>query len=133
MKLADQILQLEKKIQSIYSPDTTLADAERLAGEFLYVQSQISAALKKADLDARMRKVGVKSIKAAVYMDAVSKAEKKPSDVMLEHIINSDPLVIGEQQRLDEAEVEKSELERIFGIVEEAHVHCRQISKGSMG
>lgn len=122
--------QLEAKIQQSYSEGVTLEDAESLAAEFLFAQMQVSNELKKADLDSRMRKSGVKAVKAAIYTEAVSKADKKPTEGALEHLINSNELVQGEQEALDKAEVEKDDLTRYYNIFREAHIYYRGIAKG---
>lgn len=121
---------LEGKIQESYEQGVTLESAERLAAEFLHAQISVSAELKKADLDSRMRKSGVKAIRAAIYMEAATKDTKKPSDVMLEAIVNMNELVIGEQKSFDDAEAEKDSLERYYNIFREAHIHYRNVSKG---
>lgn len=121
---------LEDKIKSSYEEGVTIEVAERLAGEFLYAQMVLSTELKKSDLNARMRKSGVKAIRAAIYMDSVNKAEKKPTEAQIEHTINMNEIVCGEQLDLDKAEVDKSELERYYGIFKEAHIYYRGIAKG---
>lgn len=122
--------QLEAKIKESYETGVTLENAERLAAEFLYAQLQVSEALKSADLDSRMKKSGVKAIRAAIYLDAVQKADKKPSDVMLEQMINSNELVLGEQTSLDTAEVDKASLERYYDVFLNSHIFYRAVSKG---
>lgn len=124
--------QLEAKIKTSYEDGVTLEDAERLGAEFLFAQMQVSTELKKADLDSRMRKSGVKAIRAAVYTNACSGADKKPTESALEHLLNSNDLVNGEQNELDLAEVTKLELERYYNIFREAHIFFRGISRGRM-
>lgn len=122
--------QLEAKIVDSYEHGVTLEAAEKLAGEFLYAQLAVSTELKKCALSARMRKSGVKAIRAAIYTDTCNKSEKKPTETALDHLLNSNDLVVGEQGRLDAAEVEVEELERYFNIFQNAHIHFRGISKG---
>lgn len=105
--------------------------AEKLAGKFLIAQIRTSEELKKADLDARMKKTGVKAIKAAVYMEGATKGERKPSDTLLEATVNLDKMVQEEQGRLDEAEVARDELEHYYNVFREAHIHFRSVAKGS--
>lgn len=124
------IKKLEDKITDSYTEGVTLEQAERLAGEFLAAQLAVSTQLKKADLDSRMRKTGVKAVRAAIYLEGATKGEKKPSDVLLAAQVDSDQLVIGEQKAYDEAEVEKDELDRYYNIFREAHVYFRGIAKG---
>jgi hypothetical protein len=122
--------QLEDKIKSAYEEGTTIDEAEKLAAEFLYAQMSVAKLLQAADLDARMRKTGVKAIKAAIYLSEVQKADKKPSDVLLEQTVNTNELVTGEQNAYDEAEVNKEALERQYNIFRESHIYFRGISKG---
>ena len=121
---------LEAKIQKSYEEGVTLEEAERLAAEFLQAQLITSSELKKADLDTRMRKTGVKAIRAAVYLDTVNKAEKKPTEAAIEHTINISDIVEKEQSAFDKAEVEKDELTRYYNIFREGHIYYRGISKG---
>jgi len=125
--------QLEHKIKNAYTEDITMNQAEKLSGEFLYAQMQVSSQLRKADLDSRMRKSGIKAIRAVLYMEACEKHEKKPTEAYLNSLIDSNEMVIGEQKSFDEAEVEKSDLERYYDIFGQAHVYFRQIAKGNMG
>lgn len=122
--------ELEAEIQASYEEGVTLEAAERLAGKFLYAQIQLSATLRGADLDARMRKSGLKAVRAAVYSDIVGRSEKKPTVDALEHMLNSNELVNGEQVELDKAEVERDELERLYDIFLNAHIYFRGVAKG---
>lgn len=122
--------ELEEQITEAYTSATSPLEAEKLAARFLTAQMRVSDELRKADLDSRMRKSGLKAVKAAVYMEACSKADKKPSDVLLEHTINMHELVAKEQDGLDEAEVTRDDLERYFRIFESAHVYFRNVAKG---
>lgn len=121
---------LSKNIESSYEESVTMEEAEKLASKFLSGQIKISDELKRADLDARMRKSGLKAIRSAVYMKSATSGDKKPSDTFLEAIVNMDELVIGEQGRLDEAEVELDYLQNHYNIFKEAHIHFRGISRG---
>lgn len=125
--------QLTAKIEASYTEGVTVLQAERLAGEFLAAQLSIAHKLQTADLDARMRKSGVKALRAGVYMEAATKTDKKPSDVMLEAIVNKDKMVQSEQDGLDTAEVERATLERYYDIFLNAHIFFRGIAKGSFG
>lgn len=121
---------LENKVKSSYEEGTTVVDAEKLSGEFLRAQMMVSDELKSADLDSRMRKSGVKAIRAAVYKDICSKSEKKPTEGALDHELNSHEIIIGEQESFDKAEVERDNLERYYQIFREAHIYYRGIAKG---
>lgn len=121
---------LESEIQSSYMEGVTLEKAEKLAGQFLHAQMRVSEEIKKSSLDARMRKSGVKAVKAAVYSEACSKSDKKPTESALEHTLNSSGLVSAEQEAFDRAEVDCEELERYYNIFREAHIYFRGIAKG---
>jgi hypothetical protein len=124
------IAELEILITDSYESGVTLTEAEALASRFLAAQLRVSEELRKADLDARMRKTGVKAARAATYLAEVQKTEKKPSDSLLGALVDSDEQVQTIQNDYDSAEVEKAELERIFSVLQNAHVHFRQVSKG---
>lgn len=125
--------QLEAKIKESYEQGVTLETAERLASEFLYAQLQVSGELKKADLDSRMRKSGVKAVRAAIYLDIIQKISKKPTEAAIGANIDSDKIVLDEQHSLDLAEADRDELERYYNIFIQAHVHFRNLAKGNFG
>lgn len=119
----------EEKIQSAYQSPVNLQEAEILAGEFLHAQILVSDALKQADLDTRMRKSGLKAIRASVYLNKAFQDGKKLSDMMLEQMVNTDSLAQGEQDGFDRAEAERNDLERYFNIFQNAHVFFRGVSR----
>lgn len=123
---------LQNKIIDAYENGVTLEDAERAAAEFLHGQLAVSAELKKASLSARMRKTGVKAVRAAIYLKEATKDSKKPSDVLLGALIDSDTIVQGEQEEYDKAEVDSDELERLYNVFREAHIFFRSVSRGRM-
>lgn len=122
---------LESEIEKSYIEGVTLGEAEKLAGQFLHAQMAVSRELQKADLDTRMRKSGLKAIRAAVYLDIVQKSEKKPTEAAIAAMVDTDELVQGEQKSFDTAEVDHDELERYYNIFIQAHVHFRTIAKGN--
>jgi hypothetical protein len=77
-----------------------------------------------------MRKSGVKAIRAAVYLEGATKGEKKPSDVLLEAVVNTDKIVQDEQNALDAAEVRRNGLENYLSVFREAHIFFRGVAKG---
>lgn len=121
---------LADKIKSSYEDSITMEMAENLAGEFLCAQIQISAELRNADLDARMKKNGLKQVKAAVYLNKATETDKKPSDVLLQAVVDRDEIVAGEQKSFDEAEVDRDMLQNYLSIFKDAHIHFRSIAKG---
>lgn len=133
MNFKERCAELESIIQNAYTEGITLDEAERLAGNFLHATMQVSSELTKADLDARTRKSGVKGVRAAIYLDTVQSAEKKPTEAQISALIDTNPVVAGEQSALDTAEVLKAELERYYDIFNQAHVYFRQMSRGVQG
>lgn len=123
--------ELEGFIETSYREGITLQEAETLALRFLDAQIKVSKELKNADLDSRMRKSGLKAVKAAVYTEACTKVDKKPTESQLEHTLNMNGLVSTEQEALDTAEVSRSELERYYNIFQNAHIFFRGVAKGS--
>lgn len=124
---------LIEKIKSSYEQGITTIEAEKLAGEFLYAQIQVSTQLAKLDLDAKMRKSGVKAVRSAVRSEEVKRHEKKPTESALDDVVNLNEIVQAEQDKLDTAEVNRDKLERLYNIFRESHLHFRSIAKGSFG
>lgn len=122
--------ELEAIVVAAYEQGVTIEEAERHASRFLHAQMVVSASLKNADLDSRMRKSGVKAVRAAVYTDVKSKGDKLTVDAM-EHALNMNELVSQEQDALDAAEVDRDELKRYYEIFLNAHIHFRGLAKGN--
>lgn len=121
---------LEQKISNSYTDGISTEQAERLAGEFLSAMLKVSDEIKVQALDARMKKSGLKAIRAAIYLDIIQKADKRPTEAHTSAMIDSDKIVLEEQRRLDEAEVTVDQLERCYSIFSNAHIHYRGIAKG---
>lgn len=130
MKLNEYVKVLEGKIQSSYEEGVTMENAEKLAAEFLRAMMLVSAELRTTDLDARMRKSGVKAVKAKAYLDIVTSQEKKPTETHIQSLIDTNGVVSEAQDNLDVAEVDKAELERYYDIFNNAHIYYRGIAKG---
>lgn len=122
---------LEAKIQNSFEQGTSLEEAERLAAEFLYAQLQVSKELEAKDLDARMRKSGLKAVRAATYLDKRQNSDAKPTEAALAAMVDSSELVVAEQDALDTAEVSRDALERYYNIFSNAHIYYRGVAKGS--
>lgn len=122
--------ELSADIQRTYEESVTIEEAEKLAAKFLSAQLMLTSELQKADLDARMKKSGTKAVKAAVYLEEATKTDKKPSDVMLNNLVDSNELAAGEQERFDQAENYREMLQNYFNVFKEAHIYYRGISKG---
>lgn len=124
---------LEAKIATSYEQGTTQEEAERLAAEFLGAQFKVAGLLANADLDSKMRRSGVKAIKAAVYMQKATEGDKKPSDVLLNAAVDLHEVVQSEQEAYDRSEAYSDSLERYYNIFRESHLYYRSISKGTFG
>lgn len=122
---------LQEQIKQTYESSVSLEEAEKLAGRFLYAQLLVSEQLKSSSLDSRMRKSGLKSLKAALYLNEVQNQLKKPTEATLTALIDSNKLVGDEQLSLDSSEVNTEELERLYDIFLNAHIYFRGIAKGS--
>lgn len=120
----------EDIIKNAYESGVTIDEAEKYAPQFLYAQIQLSAALKEQDLNVRMRKTGLKALRAAVYMDKATATDRKPSDSLLEAHVNMSEAVVKEQNEFDAEDVTREELQNQFNICKEAHIFFRGISKG---
>lgn len=129
--LTQLIANLTGKIKDAYESSVTVEEAEKLAAEFLHAQLQVAAELEKLDLDSRMRKNGVKAVRAAIYLDECGKTDKKPSDTFLQAKVDSNELSVNEQTGYDEAESKRSSMQNYFGIFKDAHIYFRGIAKGS--
>lgn len=125
--------QLEAKIIATYTTGVSMEEAEKLAAEFLSAMLLVSDELKKADLSARMRKTGVKAVRAALYQDAVRGQDKKPTETAIQSIIDSDDTLISEQNAYDSAEVDKAALDRYYDVFSNSHIFFRGVAKGSFG
>lgn len=122
--------ELESDIRKTYEEGVTLEEAERLAAKFLGAQMTVALELRSNDLDARMKKSGVKAVKAAVYHAEATKGDKKPSDTFLQSLVDMSELVGSEQKGLDEAEVARDLLQNYYNTFREAHIYFRGLAKG---
>ncbi len=130
MEFKSYLKELELDITNAYESSPTLEEAEKLAAKFLSAQIKVGQELQSADLNARMRKTGLKAIKAAVFLQAATAGDKKPSDKMLEALVDSDKIVGEIQDAFDNAEVLKNQLENYLNIFNNAHIYFRGIAKG---
>jgi hypothetical protein len=128
--LASLAAGLHGDIIEAYVTSPTIEEAEKLAAEFLSGQIHAANALRITDLDARMRKAGVKSVRAAVYLEECNKKDKKPTEATLIALIDSNALVCSEQVAFDTAEVDRDLLQNYFNVFKEAHIYFRGLSRG---
>lgn len=131
MSLISLCEELESKITEAYESGVSMPEAEKLAAGFLTASLSIAKEMESLDLDKRMRKAGLKAIKAAVFLENATKGDKKPSDKMLEALVDSDKIVVDEQNAFDRAEVLVNKLNNYLSIFHEAHIYFRGIAKGN--
>lgn len=122
--------ELEQDIKNAYEVAISTEEAERLAAKFLLAQLETGRELAQLDLDARVKKTGLKAFKATVYLENVAKNEKKPSDVLLQAIVDSDKLVCQEQDAYDNAEVLREKIQNYLNVFRDAHIYFRGVAKG---
>lgn len=132
-ELRDLCQELTRIIQDAYEGGITVQEAEKLAGRFLHAQLIVAESLHRSDLDTRMRKSGLKALKAGLYMEEVSKSDKKPSDTLLNNIVDSHDQTKLAQGEFDAREADKEALEVYLSVFKEAHIFFRGIAKGSFG
>jgi hypothetical protein len=121
--------ELEAKVHKTHEEGITLEEAEKFAAEFLTAQFQVSEKLRSADLDARMRKSGLKAVQAAAYLTETQGKDKKPTEATLQHLINTNEEASKAQDGFDTAEVEKVYLERSYEIFQNAHQFYKAMLK----
>ncbi len=130
MTFAEYRKEIESDIQNAYEFSPTVQESEKLAAKFLSAMIKVGQEYRTASLDARMRKTGLKAVKAAIYMEAATKGEKKPTEVALAAIEDTNELVNGEQVAFDTAEVGAAEIGNLLSVAREAHIYFRGLSKG---
>ena len=130
-KIQGMFEEVQALVDRAYDEEITMQEAEKLATRLLSVQMTIAKELATVKLDARMRKSGVKAVKAVAYLDEVKKHDKKPSDSYLEHVVNTNENVNKEQDAFDAADVNAETLETLLSVFKEAHIHFRSISRGA--
>lgn len=122
--------QLIKEVEAVADQGITLDHAERVAGLALSTMNQLSEQLLITERNRRMRKAGLKAIKAATRQEEIKKHDRKPTESQLDDVLALNALVQQEEDGFDDAEVETELLERQFGIAKECHLYFRSVSRG---
>lgn len=122
--------ELEQDIKRAYEQSVSTDEAERLAAKFLLAQLEAGRELASLDLDARMKRTNLKALKATVYLECATKPERKPTEAALAALVDSDKLVMQEQDAWDTAEVSRNKIENYLDVFRNAHIYYRSISKG---
>ncbi len=126
-KTAEFFVECEENIKEAYEHGVAPPHAIKMAARFLHAQIKAGEVFKDADLDARMKKAGLKAIKASVYLGEAGKSEKKPSDVMLSALVDQHEKVRAAQKDLDTAEVYRDEIQNYLNVFREGHIYFRKI------
>jgi hypothetical protein len=123
--------ELKLAIENAYNEGISIPDAEKLAARTLTARLELSDEIKSAALDSKMRRNGVKVVRANAYMDEITKHDKKPAEAFLENAVNLSPEVNEEENSYAEAEAELSRLIAYLDVFKDAHLYFRTIMKGS--
>lgn len=132
--LLDNYRELQKQFKKVYEEGVSLEDAERLAARFLDALADLGGPdgqIRTADLDARMKKNGYKTMRAKVYLETVQGQEKKPTEAMIDALICTNAGVATAQDLYEKAEVYAESLHRIYDVFRDAHIYFRGIAKGA--
>lgn len=130
-QIQDLYDELSSDLQRAYEESITITEAEKLAAKFLHAQLTLANELAILDLDARMRKSGLKAVKGAIYMEVATKDAKKPSDTLIEQVVNLNELVQGEQESFDKAEIVAEQLRNYLNVFKDGHIYFRGLAKGA--
>lgn len=128
--LKEEFEELRRVVETVYEQGTSLPEAEKLAARFSHALMLIAVELERDDLDMRMSKNGHKTMRAKVYLDEVSRAEKKPTEAQLDAVITTNKEVCAAQDRFERAQSHVESLMRYFEIFRDAHIYFRGIAKG---
>lgn len=123
--------ELKEAIDSAYSQGVTIPEAEKLAARTLTIRIELADELKSVSLDMKMKRHGVKAVRANVYMEELVKHEKKPAEAFLENAVNLAESVASEEMAHAEAEAEYQKLVAYLDIFKDAHLFFRNIAKGT--
>lgn len=122
---------LKNLIDKAYEQGVTIPEAEKLAAKTLSVRLEISEELMSVDLDSRMRKHGVKAVRAEVYMEELKKHDKKPAEAYLDNVVNLSDAVRNEERDYAESDTHRGLLVNYLDIFKDAHIYFRGIAKGN--
>ena len=128
--LDEEFKELAAVIQTAYDEGVSMEHAERLAARCLGVQLKIAEQLSVSDLDGRMKKNGLKTMKANAYMKNATATEKKPTESMLDAMVTQDKDVANSAELYERADAKTASLTIYLGIFKDAHIYFRGIAKG---
>lgn len=129
--LEDLIDELKSAVERAYNEGVTIPEAEKLAARTLSIRMAIADEIKTKDLDARMKKHGVKAVRGAAYSLEIGKFEKKPTESALEAAVNMSKTVHAAEEEYAEADTEKDRLQAYSDVFKDSHIFFRQLCKGT--
>ena len=124
---------LKAAIKKGHETDTSVSEAELLACKALDACLALADEIQSIDLKTRMRKAGVRTIRAQAYMDEIAKHDKKPAEGYLDAAIALQSAVQAAEQDLAEHEVELNRLKTYADVFAESHQYFRAIMKAGFG
>lgn len=127
----DVVGELKDILEKAYEHGLTFQEAEKVASQTLSLRIALADELRAVDLDAKMKKHGVKAVRAAVYMEEIKKHEKKPAEAYLDNAVNLSPLVEQEERAYATAQVNCDHLVTYLDIMKDAHIFFRTVAKGN--
>lgn len=122
---------IKAQIMLAYEEGVSIPEAEKLAALTLAARIEIAEEIKSTELDAKMRKQGVKALRGKEYLTIVAAEEKKPTEAMIAAKIDSSADVNAEEEQLALAEVNASHLKSMLDLYKDAHLFFRQVCRGT--
>ncbi len=129
--LEKELNSLKKSIESAYQEGVTIPQAEKLASKTLLVRMQLADEIQCNDLDARMKRQGVKAVRGQEYTRIATASDKKPTETAIESQINTSELVIDAENEYAIADTAKDRLQLYSGILADAHIFFRYTARGT--
>lgn len=118
-------------VKEAHTTGVTMDQAEKYAARFLEAQLTLACELASIDIDARMKKNGMKAAKAQAYLDICRASDKKPSDVYIEQEVTLNKTVNATVDMFERLDARRENLMLYMGIFKDAHVYFRGIAKGT--
>ncbi len=132
MQNLDEVIKdMTDKMKIIKEVGVDSSTADALAADFALARLAAIEVRKEIELKAKLKKTSVEAVRGSIYLDIVSKSEKKPTESMLEHILNTDKIVVGEENSLAKLEVETKALTEYADIFKDMHILCRKKVDGN--
>jgi hypothetical protein len=134
-RVEDLISQVSIELNIAHSKKYDAVQAELTAALILEAQKELSEFLADAELISKERKAEVERVEAEQYFLYKNKreglgGESKITDTALNRMVAKDKLVLMAKKEQYEAESDFSKYKNLFGMLKDAHVFFRGLSKG---